>query len=265
MTRTVKIGGSLFVGVFVLALLTLRLVGFEPQYLDPSGEEFANNNRIARPGFWLTGEVAREVVTNWDFVNNLDDPERRDTVMLETRTWYGIPHSVTIGIVGRGEKLYIHAHSDENRMQTPFPNDKLWTRNVSRDPRVRLKIGDTIYEATVALMTDRDEVAVVMGRDPVRVERGPDGREHVMSVMPLLARVPAERPRLLGRFTGRCLLTSMGPDGAVIADQRREAHTKSSSLRENERGMHIPAVWNRHWHKPTDLYRRTPTTNSGWD
>ena len=123
------------------------------------------------------------MVTNWDFVNNLDDPERRDTVMLETRTWYGIPHSVTIGIVGRGDKLYIHAHSDENRMQTPFPNDKLWTRNVSRDPRVRLKIGDKIYEATVALMTDRDEVAEVMGRDPVTVERGPDGREHVKSVM----------------------------------------------------------------------------------
>ena len=183
MTRTVKIGGALVVGVFVLALLTLRLVGFEPQYLDPGGEEFANNNRIARPGLWLTGEVSREVVTNWEFVNNLDDPERRDTVMLETRTWYGIPHSVTIGIVGRGDKLYIHAHSDENRMQTPFPNDKLWTRNVSRDPRVRLKIDDKIYEATVALMTDRDEVAGVMGRDPVTVERGPDGREHVKSVM----------------------------------------------------------------------------------
>ena len=68
-------------------------------------------------------------------------------------------------------------------MQKAFPNDKRWTQNVSRDPRVRLKIGDTIYEATVALMTDRDEVAGVMGRDPVTVERGPDGREHVKSVM----------------------------------------------------------------------------------
>ena len=249
----------------VLALLTLRLVGFEPQYLDPSGEEFANNNRIARPGFWLTGEVAREVVTNWDFVNNLDDPERRDTVMLETRTWYGIPHSVTIGIVGRGDKLYIHAHSDENRMQTPFPNDKLWTRNVSRDPRVRLKMGDKIYEATVALMTDRDEVAGGDGQRP-RNGRARARRTGACRVgHALLARVPAERPRLLGGFAGRRLLTSTGPDGAVIADQRREADTKSSSLRENERGMHIPAVWNPHWHKPTDLYRRTPTTNSGRD
>ena len=29
MTRTVKIGGALVVGVFVLALITLRLVGYE--------------------------------------------------------------------------------------------------------------------------------------------------------------------------------------------------------------------------------------------
>ena len=50
MTRTVKIGGALVVGVVVLALLTLRLVGYEPQHLDPSGEEFARNNRIAWPG-----------------------------------------------------------------------------------------------------------------------------------------------------------------------------------------------------------------------
>ena len=180
--RTSRIGG-LVAGILLLAFFALQSGGFEPEYLDPRGEEFARNNRIARPGLWLTGEVVREVVTDWDFVNHLDDPERANTVMLETRTWYGIPHSVTIGIVGRGDKLYIHAHSDENRMRTPFPNDKFWTQNVSRDPRVRLKIEDKIYEATVALMTDRDEVAGVMGRDPVTVERGPDGQEHVKSVM----------------------------------------------------------------------------------
>ena len=37
MSRTLKIGGSLVVGVIVPALLTLHLVGFEPQYLDPQG------------------------------------------------------------------------------------------------------------------------------------------------------------------------------------------------------------------------------------
>ena len=102
---------------------------------------------------------------------------------METRTWHGIPHSVTIGVVGRGNELFIRAHSDEQRMRIPFPHDKTWTRNVARDPRVRLKIAGKIYEAAAVLMTDRAEVAEVMGRDPVTVETGPDGKERVKEVM----------------------------------------------------------------------------------
>ena len=83
-----------------MVLFTLRLTGLEPAYLDPSGEAFARSNRIARPGLWLTGEVVREEVPNWDFANHVDDPIRGNTIMLETPTWYGIPHSVTIGVVG---------------------------------------------------------------------------------------------------------------------------------------------------------------------
>ena len=86
MSRTLKIGGLLVVCVFVLALLTLRPAGFEPQCLDPQGEEFQRNNCIARPGLWLTGDVVREMVTDWDSVNQLDDPERREIVTLEPRT-----------------------------------------------------------------------------------------------------------------------------------------------------------------------------------
>ena len=68
-------------------------------------------------------------------------------------------------------------------MPIPFPHDKTWTRNVARDPRVRLKIAGKIYEATAVLMTDRAEVAEVMGRDPVTVEKDPDGKERVKEVM----------------------------------------------------------------------------------
>ena len=183
MKKALTLGGSLVVGIPLLAFLTLRVVGLEPAYLDPASEEFARSNRIARPGLWLTGEAVSEEVADWDFANEVNDPIRGNTIMLETRTWYGIPHSVTIGVVGRGDRLYIHAHSDENRMRTPFPNDKAWTQNVARDPRVRLKIAGKIYEATVVLMTDRDEVAEVMGRDPVTVEKSSDGRERVTEVM----------------------------------------------------------------------------------
>src|SRR6202030_1217454 len=101
------------------------------------------------------------------------------TIQVETRTWYGVPHSVTIGgDLVRDGKLYIHGHSDPNRMKIPFPFDKAWTRNVDRDPRVRLKIAGKIYEAIVVPVTDRAEGAALLGRDPIIMEKGPDGREH---------------------------------------------------------------------------------------
>ena len=182
MKKTLKIGGSV-VGILVLAYFALFFFGPEPGYLDPRSEEFARSNRIARPGFRLKGEVVREVVTDWGFVHEVNDPIIGNSIYVETRTWYGIPHSVVIGPVGRGDELYIHAHSDPNRMHIPFPNDKFWTANVGRDPRVRLKIAGKIYEGTVALMTDPADVEEVWGRDPITVETGPDGQERVTEVM----------------------------------------------------------------------------------
>ena len=144
MKKPLTLAGSLVAGILLLALFALRVVGLEPAYLDPRGEEFARSNRIARPGLWLTGEVVREEVADWDFANEVNDPVRRNTIMLETRTWYGISHSVTIGVVGRGDRLYIHAHSDEK---------------------------ECAYRSRM------------MGRDPVTVEKSPDGRERVTEVM----------------------------------------------------------------------------------
>ena len=85
MKKVLQAGGFLLVGVVVLTLLTLRLTGLEPAYLDPRSDEFAANNRIARPGLWLAGEVVTTPVTNWDFVNKIDDPIRKNTIMVETR------------------------------------------------------------------------------------------------------------------------------------------------------------------------------------
>src|SRR5688572_18303412 len=74
MKQALKIGGAVVVGVVVLTLLTLRVTGFEPEYLDPRGEDFLSykwtvfgtkHNWIARPGLWLKGEVVREPVKDW--------------------------------------------------------------------------------------------------------------------------------------------------------------------------------------------------------
>jgi hypothetical protein len=180
--RTVKIS-LLVAGILVvLAILTLRMTGLDPQYIDPGSPEFAERGRTARPGLWLSGEVVREPVTDWDWVYQVNDPVRGNSIMLETRTWYGIPHSVTINPTARGKDFYIGGSEQDFRLEKDFPSSKRWWANIERDPRVRMKIDGRIYEMTVALVADRAEVAQLIGRDPVTKTVGADGSEQITGV-----------------------------------------------------------------------------------
>lgn len=178
MMKPLKIG-LLVVGVLLVGtLLTLRVTGLAPGH--PSAQEYAKAARSARPGLWLTGEVVHEAVTNWDWVNQFSDAFSKNATELETRTWYGIPHSVTVLLVPRGDKLYLQSSAQTFRLTKKFPYSKAWWSNVERDPRVRLKIGGKIYDMTVALVQDRAEVARLRGeRDPIVKETGADGNEHI--------------------------------------------------------------------------------------
>ena len=166
----------------VVSLLTLRVTGLEPRYIDPSSPAFVESGRTAWPGLWLKGEVVREAVTNWDWANAVSAQIRKNSIMLETRTWYGIPHSVTISPTARGDKLYIGGSEQDFRLQKEFPDSKAWWANIVRDPRVRMKIDGKIYEMTVSLIADRAEVAQIIGRDPVRKEIDADGKEQITGV-----------------------------------------------------------------------------------
>jgi hypothetical protein len=101
-----------------------------------------------RPGLWLSGEVETQPVADWSFAN-----EQRE-IQVETRTWYGIPHSVTTVVVAHNGTLYVPSVYFEGG---EFPDARFWNRNVVRDPRVRLKIGDRIYERQAALVEDPAE------------------------------------------------------------------------------------------------------------
>ena len=182
MMRALKVGLMVVGTLVVVSLLTLRVTGLEPQYIDPSSPAFAESGRTAWPGLWLKGEVVREAVTNWDWANDVSDPIRKNSIMLETRTWYGIPHSVTISPTARGDKLYIGGTEQDFRLQKEFPDSKAWWANIVRDPRVRMKIDGKIYEMTVSLIADRAEVAQIIGRDPVRKEIDADGKEQITGV-----------------------------------------------------------------------------------
>lgn len=176
--KSLKIG-LLLIGLLLLGtLLTLRVTGFPPGH--PSAGDYVNAGRSARPGLWLAGEVVSEAVTNWDWVNQYSDAFAEDATELETRTWYGIPHSVTVLLVPRGDKLYLQSSAQTFRLNNEFPYGKAWWRNVERDPRVRLKIGGKIYEMTVVLVQDRAEVAQLRGgEDPIVKALDANGNEYI--------------------------------------------------------------------------------------
>jgi len=171
--------GSLLAGVIIAGTLSvLRFTGLPPGH--PSAADYMTAGRSARPGLWLKGEVVREEVTNWDWVKQFSDAFAENGTELETRTWYGIPHSVTVLLVPRGEELYLMSSAQTFRLDREFPYGKTWWRNVERDPRVRLKIGGKIYEMTVALVRDRAEVARLRGgRNPIVKEIDAQGNEYI--------------------------------------------------------------------------------------
>jgi len=175
--KKLRIGAVLILFILGVTVVTLRFTGPEPEYLDLN--QLRAHHMIARPGLWLKGEVVSAPVTDWSFVDSVPHPGRSlNTVLVETRTPYFIPHSVRTVPFVRNGMLYIRSHQD--RMDLAFPHDKSWTANVTRDPRVRIKIGDKLYEATMVLVTDRSQVTAVLGRNPEVRELGPDGQEHVV-------------------------------------------------------------------------------------
>ena len=50
MKKALKVGLLVIGALVVVPLLTLRVTGLEPRYVDPASEEFANSGRTAWPG-----------------------------------------------------------------------------------------------------------------------------------------------------------------------------------------------------------------------
>jgi len=97
-----------------------------------------------RPGFRLSGEVHQQPVEDWSFTSAVKE------IFIETATPYVIPHSVTIWCVTLGNQLYVGAWEADT---------KHWVANVRRDPNVRLKIGDQIYEQRLEPIEDPATIA----------------------------------------------------------------------------------------------------------
>ena len=97
-----------------------------------------------RPGQWLSGEV-QPTPADWSFTEGFTE------VQLETNTWYGIPHSVTVVLAYADDTLYVPSIYEA---QAPFPGSKFWNKNVASDPDVRLKVGNDLYELRAVHVAD---------------------------------------------------------------------------------------------------------------
>jgi hypothetical protein len=140
------------VGAIVICLAVLLIV-FRFTGLDP---------KERRPGLWLSGTVVTTPVTDWSFAKQFE------TDRVETRTWYMIPHSVTTGFRVYNGELYITSRFPKG---AAFPSGKSWDTNVMRDPHVRLKFGDKLYNCVLSPVTDLAEFVAVYGKPP----NEPDG------------------------------------------------------------------------------------------
>jgi hypothetical protein len=141
-----KIVGAIL-GCLALVLVVLRITGFNPIGNTPGPGNY--------PGLWLSGKVVTRRVTDWSFA------AKYRTDKVQTRTWYGIPHSVTTGLIVYDGQLYLTSMFPAGM---PFPRGKMWVTNVMRDPHVRLKFGDDLYDCTLTAVTDPAERAAVLGQ-----------------------------------------------------------------------------------------------------
>jgi hypothetical protein len=161
--KTLIVAGVV-VACLAAALVVLRLVGLEP--------------RERWPGLWLTGQVVTTPVSDWSFT------DRYPTIAVQTRSWYGLPHSVTVTCTALDGRLYLTSVYPPG---LEFPRDRHWNRNVMRDPHVRLKKGTQVYDRTLALVTDpaeKDAVLAAKAKKYPRQTAVDKSRVHVFRVGP---------------------------------------------------------------------------------
>jgi hypothetical protein len=129
-----KILGGLVICVVVL-LVVFRITGFGPHG--------------GVPGLWLKGNLVTTPVNDWAWTDKVP------TIELQTESWYGIPHSVTIDCMTLNGHFYVSSGYPPGQV-------KSWYKNLVRDHHVRILIGDNLYDRTMTEVKDPAEAAAAM-------------------------------------------------------------------------------------------------------
>ncbi|MDE0732913.1 MAG: DUF2255 family protein [Gammaproteobacteria bacterium] len=91
------------------------------------------------PGLWLSGNENSSRVGDWRFTDDIQE------ILIETRTWYFLPHSTTIWCVQFEGNLYLGSYGSEL---------KFWEKNIERNPQARLSINGDLYRVNVLRIQD---------------------------------------------------------------------------------------------------------------
>ena len=91
------------------------------------------------PGLWLSGNENSSRVSDWRFTDDIQE------ILIETRTWYFLPHSTTIWCVQFEGNLYLGSYGSEL---------KFWEKNIERNPQARLSINGDLYRVNVLRIQD---------------------------------------------------------------------------------------------------------------
>lgn len=140
MKKLGKIVGYTIVAVVAFLLLT-SFTGFEPKTCPPTDRSLT----CRMPGLWLKGELVTTPVTDWSFTDPIPQ------IKIQTQTPYLLPHSVTIWCAVYNGNLYVTSY-----------RGRQWVEDIIREPRVRLKIGDRVFDRTLSVIDDPAEKAAVL-------------------------------------------------------------------------------------------------------
>jgi hypothetical protein len=149
MKTLLKIASGIVVCVALL-LVILRFTGFEPGACPDPGASWT----CRVPGLWLRGNLVTTPVTDWSFTDQYQNAK------LQTTGPFGIPHSIGTYLVSYNGQLYLTSVYAPGL--PPYPHGRRWNENVARDPHVRIKIGDNLYDRTLVYLTDPDERAAII-------------------------------------------------------------------------------------------------------
>jgi hypothetical protein len=161
MKRSRIAGLVILIAVIVLLALNYAITRSSPSL--PAGYNSLRNNLVrlyhGDVGFWLTGDVVKTPVTDWSFTDAIPN------IQIETHTWYLLPHVVRTDIARNGGQLYLFSEyfapaPGKPDLRETFPEARFWNRMVVRDPRIRVKIGNQLFDMRAYPLTAPDQIEV---------------------------------------------------------------------------------------------------------